>query len=333
MNILGIETSCDETAAAVVRGGREIMSSVVASQVERHAVFGGVVPEIASRMHCEAISGVVRKALSDAGLTLDDVDGVAVTAYPGLIGALLVGVNFAKSLGFSAGKPVVPVHHLRGHIASNYLTHPALEPPFLCLVVSGGHTHIVEVTDYTKMHLVGRTRDDAAGECFDKTARTLGLPYPGGLNMDRLADEGDPDAYKFPSPKVEGAPYDFSFSGLKSAVINTIHNKKQRGEEIVPADMAASIRRTVSDILCGRFLLAARDLGYARLAAAGGVAANSLLRRDLADRCAGAGFELYLPDMSLCGDNAAMIASQGYYELLAGNTAGSDLNASASMAI
>jgi len=309
------------------------MSSVVASQVERHAVFGGVVPEIASRMHCEAISGVVRKALSDAGLTLDDVDGVAVTAYPGLIGALLVGVNFAKSLGFSAGKPVVPVHHLRGHIASNYLTHPALEPPFLCLVVSGGHTHIVEVTDYTKMHLVGRTRDDAAGECFDKTARTLGLPYPGGLNMDRLADEGDPDAYKFPSPKVEGAPYDFSFSGLKSAVINTIHNKKQRGEEIVPADMAASIRRTVSDILCGRFLLAARDLGYARLAAAGGVAANSLLRRDLADRCAGAGFELYLPDMSLCGDNAAMIASQGYYELLAGNTAGSDLNASASMAI
>ena len=333
MNILGIETSCDETAAAVVKDGREIISSVVASQAERHAVFGGVVPEIASRMHCEAISGIVKKALTDSNLSVDDIDAIAVTAHPGLIGALLVGVNFAKSLSFSAGKPLVPVHHLRGHIASNYLTHPELEPPFLCLVVSGGHTHIVEVQDYTHMKLIGRTRDDAAGECFDKTARTLGLPYPGGLHMDRLADEGNPESYHFPSPKIEGAPYDFSFSGLKSAVVNLIHNKKQREEEIIPADMAASIRKTVSNILCDRFLLAAGNSGYKKLAIAGGVAANSRLRRDLLARCEGLGFELFLPEISLCGDNAAMIASQGYYEFLEGNTAGLDLNAAASMRI
>ena len=333
MLILGIETSCDETAAAVVEDGRRVLSSVIASQVDRHAVFGGLVPEIASRMHCESISGIVRAALDGAGLAVHDMSAVAVTFAPGLIGALLVGVNFAKALGYSAKLPLVPVHHLRGHIASNYLTHQALEPPFLCLVVSGGHTHIVLVEGYTSMRTIGRTRDDAAGETFDKIARTLGIPYPGGVNMDILADEGDPLSYTFPTPRIAGAPYDFSFSGLKSAVINTIHNAQQRGEHIKTADMAAAVRRSVSAILCDKFLLAARELGVRRLAIAGGVAANSELRRMLGERCAGLGYELFLPDKALCGDNAAMIASQGFYELMESNTAGTDLNAYATREI
>ena len=254
MTIFAIESSCDDTAAAVVQDGRKVLSSVVASQVFRHVEFGGVVPEIAGRMHCEAISGVVKEALSQAQMKIQDVDAIAVTAYPGLIGSLLVGVNFAKGLAMTAGKPLIPVHHLRGHIAANYISHPDLEPPFLCLVVSGGHSHIVEVRDFTDMRIIGRTRDDAAGEAFDKTARTMGLPYPGGVHMDKLAEGGNPNAFTFPVPKVSGSPYDFSFSGLKTAVINTIHHMQQKGQEVPREDMAASVRQSVVSILTDRFL-------------------------------------------------------------------------------
>ena len=333
MTILAIESSCDDTAAAVVRDGREVLSSVVASQVFRHVEFGGVVPEIAGRMHCEAISRVVKEALTQAGTDLPAIDAVAVTAWPGLIGSLLVGVNFAKGLAFSTGKPLIPVHHLRGHIAANYITHPDLTPPFLCLVVSGGHSHIVEVRGFTDMRIIGRTRDDAAGEAFDKTARSIGLPYPGGVHMDRLAEEGNPDAFTFPVPKVTGSPYDFSFSGLKTAVLNNIHNMEQRGETVPRADMAASVRRAVVDILTDRFLLAARDTGYTRLALAGGVSANSLLRRRMTERCEAEGYSLYYPALSLCGDNAAMIGAQGYFEYQAGRTADWSLNARAERSI
>lgn len=333
MLILGIESSCDETAAAVVEDGRKIVSSVVATQIEKHKVFGGVVPEIASRMHAECISQVVRQALDEAGVSLDDITAIAVTAAPGLIGSLLVGVSFAKGLAWSAGKPLVPVHHLRGHIAANYIAHPELEPPFLCLVVSGGHSHIVEVSDYTHMRVIGRTRDDAAGEAFDKTARSLGLPYPGGVHLDKIADNGNGDAFTFPKPKIDGSPLDFSFSGLKTAVINTIHNMKQKGEEPPVEDMAASVRRCVTDILTERFMLAAKQTGYMRLALAGGVSANSELRRRMDELCAKRGYELYYPPLSLCGDNAAMIAAQGYYEYQAGKRADLALNACAAMPI
>jgi len=333
MLILGIESSCDETAAAVVEDGRRVVSSVVATQIEKHKIFGGVVPEIASRMHTECISQVVRQALDEAGACLSDLSAVAVTAAPGLIGSLLVGVSFAKGLAWSAGLPLVPVHHLRGHIASNYIAHPQLEPPFLCLVVSGGHSHIVEVRDYTDMHIIGRTRDDAAGEAFDKTARSLGLPYPGGVHLDRIAEEGNPKAYSFPKPRIDGAPFDFSFSGLKTAVINTIHNMQQKGQQPPVADMAASVRSCVADILTDRFMLAAKETGYRRLALAGGVSANSELRRRMDALCEKNGFELYYPPLSLCGDNAAMIGAQGWYEFQKGNVAGLDLNASASMEI
>ncbi|NLB37301.1 MAG: tRNA (adenosine(37)-N6)-threonylcarbamoyltransferase complex transferase subunit TsaD [Clostridiales bacterium] len=333
MKLLAIESSCDDTAAAVVEDGREILSSIVASQVERHAVFGGVVPEIASRMHIEAISGVVTTALEKAGYSLFDIDGVAVTHTPGLIGALLVGVNYAKGLALGANLPLIPVHHLRSHIAANYLTHRELAPPFLSLVVSGGHSHIIEVRDYTRFKVIGRTRDDAAGETLDKVARTLGLPYPGGLNLDREARGGDKSAYKFPHPKVSTGAYDFSFSGLKTAAVNAIHNASQKNEGINIADFGASFIASVVDFLSGNTESAANDLGYKKIVLAGGVSANSVLRERMKKICKRNGWELYMPELSLCGDNAAMVGSQGYFEFLRGNTADMSLNARASMEI
>jgi len=333
MKILAIESSCDETAAAVIEDGRHILSSIVATQVEEHRLYGGVVPEIASRRHAEAISGVCREALSEAKVTLDDIDAVAVTAYPGLIGALLVGVNFAKGLSFSSGKPLVAVHHLRGHIASNYLAHPDLKPPFLCLVVSGGHTHLVRCDDYTDFTIIGRTRDDAAGECFDKAARAMGMPYPGGIALDKRAEDGDPHSFKLPHPKVEGSPYDFSFSGLKTAVLNQLHNAKQRDLEVNHADLCASLRFTVADILVEKTIAAAKECGMTTIVMAGGVSANSELRRQLQAACDKEGFSLYMPPLSLCGDNAAMIGAQGYYEFVAGNRADLSLNAAATASI
>ena len=327
MKILAIESSCDETAASVVEDGRKVLSNVVASQVEEHKIYGGVVPEIASRRHAEAISGVVDKALSDASLTLDDIDAVAVTYAPGLIGALLVGVNYAKGLAYSKKLPLIPVHHLRSHIAANYITHQELKPPFFCLVVSGGNTAMVEVKDYTDFKIIGRTRDDAAGEALDKAARSMGIPYPGGLNMDRLAKDGDSTAFKFPVPKVEGCPYDFSFSGLKTSVINIIHNAEQKGVEINKADLGASFQKAVSDCLCRNVLKAMEDTGHKTLVVAGGVSANSVLRKALTELCEKKKYKLYLPELSLCGDNAVMVGSQGYYEYLSGNIAGLELNA------
>lgn len=333
MKILGIESSCDETAAAVVEDGRKVLSSVVATQVMEHRQYGGVVPEIASRRHAENIVPVVRKSLSDCNLTLDDIDAIAVTYAPGLIGALLVGVNFAKGLSLASGKPLVPTHHLRSHIASNYISNQELKPPFLCLVVSGGHSHIVMVEDYTKMKILGRTRDDAAGEAFDKAARTMGMPYPGGIELDKVAENGNPLAFKLPRPVVHDAPYDFSFSGLKTAVINLIHNVSQKGEELNKADICASFRYAVVDCLTTNFLKAAEDYKVNKLVIAGGVSANSLLRSTLQNECKQRGYEFYMPDKSLCGDNAAMVGSQGYYEFLSGNTADSSLNAFATMSI
>ena len=333
MNILAIESSCDETAAAVVRDGREILSNIIASQVEEHRIYGGVVPEIASRRHAEAISGVVAEALREANMTLSGVDAIAVTHAPGLIGALLVGVNYAKGLSLASGKPLVPVHHLRSHIAANYLAHPELKPPFLCLVVSGGNTHIVEVTDYTRFRMIGRTRDDAAGECFDKVARALGMPYPGGVALDANAKEGNPSAYKFPHPQVNGNEFDFSFSGLKTAVLNSLHHARQIGEEINVPDLCASFQRTVVDILCEKTMLAVDKIGAKKLVMAGGVSANSALRVRMQELCEQRGIPLFVPPLSLCGDNAAMVGSQGYYEYRAGKTAGMDLNAAATLPI
>ena len=333
MKILAIESSCDETAAAVVEDGRTVLSSVIASQVEEHRLYGGVVPEIASRRHAEAIVPVVSQALEQANVTLDEIDALAVTYAPGLIGALLVGVNFAKGLALSAGLPLVPVHHLRSHIASNYISNQELKPPFLCLVVSGGHSHIVMAEDYTKMRIIGRTRDDAAGEAFDKAARTMGMPYPGGIALDKVAEEGDPHAFTLPRPVVHDAPYDFSFSGLKTAVLNLLHNAAQKGEELNKADVCASFRYAVVNCLTTNFIKAAEDLGVKKLVIAGGVSANSLLRRTLADECQKRGWQFYMPEKSLCGDNAAMVGSQGYYEFLSGRRAGTDLNAYATMSI
>lgn len=332
MKILAIESSCDETAAAVVEDGRRVLSNIVASQVEEHKLYGGVVPEIASRRHAEAIVGVVDEAIKSADCTLDDIDAVAVTYAPGLIGALLVGVNFAKGFALATGKPLIPVHHLRSHIASNYISNLELKPPFLCLVVSGGHSHIVEVRDYTDMKVIGRTRDDAAGEAFDKAARAMGIPYPGGVELDKIAETGDENAFPMPRPRVDGSPYDFSFSGLKTAVINLIHNKQQKGEEVSVPDVCASYRRAVVNCLSDNFLLAAEDLGYTKLVIAGGVSANSLLRRELADRCKDK-YELYMPEKYLCGDNGAMVGAQAYYEYLAGHIAKTDLNAVATLPI
>lgn len=333
MRILALESSCDETAAAVVEDGRRVLSNVVASQVEEHRLYGGVVPEIASRRHCEAVAGVTREALSQAGMALSGVDAVAVTCAPGLIGALLVGVSFAKGLALAAKKPLIPVHHLRGHIAANYITTPDLKPPFLCLVVSGGHSHIIEVKDYTELHVIGRTRDDAAGEAFDKAARAMGMPYPGGVQMDRVAEEGNDHAFVLPRPSVDGAPYDFSFSGLKTAVINLLHNASQKGQTVNIPDLAASYRRAVVECLVKNFVHAAKDTGAKTLVIAGGVSANSLLRRSLEAECAKNGWRFCRPDLALCGDNAAMIGAQAYYEALAGHTAGMSLNACASMEI
>ena len=333
MKILGFESSCDETAVAVVEDGRTVLSDAIASQVEIHALYGGVVPEIASRKHVEAIAALAEQALTDAGVSKSGIDAVAVTCGPGLIGALLVGVNFAKSTAYALGKPLIPVHHLRGHIAANYIAFPELEPPFLALCVSGGNSMLVDVAGYTDMTVLGATRDDAAGECFDKTARVLGLGYPGGGPMDRLARGGDDKAFSFPRAQVADHPLDMSFSGLKTAVLNTIHNAAQKGEELNLPDLAASFAAAVSDSLVPRVMEADRMTGYGKIAVAGGVAANSRIRADLERACAQAGAKLWLPPLALCGDNAAMIGSQGYYEYLAGHTAGWELNARASLDI
>ena len=327
MKILAVESSCDETAVAVVEDGRRVLADVIASQADMHATYGGVVPEIASRKHVEAISGLAEEALARAGITRADVDAVAVTYAPGLIGAVLVGVNFAKSAAYALQKPLVPVHHVRGHIAANYITHPDLEPPFVCLCVSGGNTMIVDVRDYTDMSILGATRDDAAGECFDKVARVLGIGYPGGAPMDKLAQGGDDKRYDLPRAHVHDAPLDMSFSGLKTAVLNLAHNASQKGEELDLPGLAASFGAAVSDTLVPRTMEAARRMGYGKVAVAGGVAANSRLRADLEWACGQSGNKLFLPALSLCGDNAAMIGCQGYYEFLAGKRGGLDLNA------
>ena len=329
MKILAIESSCDETAAAVVEDGREVLSSVVSTQIEKHKVFGGVVPEIASRLHTENISWVVEKALADANCTLDDVDAIGVTYAPGLIGALLVGVNYAKGLALASGKPLVPVHHLRSHIAANYITHKNLKPPFMCLVVSGGNTLLCKVNDYTDFEVVGRTRDDAAGEAMDKAARTLGLPYPGGVNLDKIAKNGDNTKYKFPKPRVDGSPLDFSFSGLKTNVINLVHNATQKGEELNPADVGASFINAVVNCLADNTIKAMEMHNEKTLVLAGGVSANSVLRSRMETLAKEKNWDLYLPDLTLCGDNGAMVGAQGYFEYLSGTTANMDLNGKA----
>lgn len=331
MLILSVESSCDETAVAITRDGREVLTDEILSQVDIHALYGGVVPEIASRKHIEAVAGLARLALEKTGLRFGDLDAVAATFAPGLIGAVLVGLNYAKALAFSLDRPLIPVHHIRGHIAANYIAFPQLEPPFLALVISGGHSLIVDVQDYTKMQIIGSTRDDAAGECFDKTARVLGLGYPGGAQVDKLSQGGDDQKYPLPRGHVEGAPFDMSFSGLKTAVINTVHNAQQKGEVLDKPALAASFSVAVSDVLVPRTIQAAKRCGRKKLAVAGGVAANSRIRSDFKEAARAAGLELFFPPLSLCGDNAAMIGCQGYYEYLAGNTAGWDLNAYANM--
>lgn len=333
MKILAFESTCDETAVAVVEDGRKILTDQICSQADLHAVYGGVVPEIASRCHIEAISLLTEKAIQEAGITKKDIDAVAVSFAPGLIGAVLVGVNFAKACAMALNVPLIPVHHIRGHMAANYLAYPELEPPFLCLAISGGNTLLAEVKDYTDMRIIGCTRDDAAGECFDKTARVLGLPYPGGKPMDDLAKGGDDKKYVFPQSHVGDNPYDMSFSGLKTAVINLVHNAEQKGEEIDRSALAASFTRAVSDSLVPRAMKAIEELGYDKLVIAGGVAANSVIRRDFTEAAEERGIQLFIPPLRLCGDNGAMIGAQGYYEYLAGHTAGTDLNAYASMDI
>ena len=331
MLILSVESTCDETAVALVEDGRRVLTDQIFSQADLHAVYGGVVPEIASRSHVEVIWQLAEKAVSEAGVGKKDIDAVAVSYAPGLIGAVLVGVNFAKSAAHALQVPLIPVHHIRGHIAANYLAFPELEPPFLCLAISGGNTMLVDVRSYTDMHILGQTRDDAAGECFDKSARVLGLPYPGGAPIDRLAQKGDDHRYALPRPFVGENPYDMSFSGLKTAIINIAHHAGQTGEELDAAGLAASLCRAVSEALVPRTMAAAAGLGYGKIAVAGGVAANSRIRADFMAACEKTGVKLFIPPLRLCGDNAAMIGSQGYYEYLAGNTASSDLNAYANM--
>lgn len=331
MKILAVESSCDETAVAVVEDGRRVLTDCIASQVSLHRLYGGVVPEIASRKHMEAIYALADEALSSAGVTRNDIDAVAVTFAPGLIGAVLVGVNFAKAAALAIGKPLVPVHHIRGHIAANYIAYPDLEPPFLCLVVSGGHTLLVDVEDYTKFRILGTTRDDAAGECFDKVARLLGMPYPGGAALDKMAASGDPGKYTLPHTHLSGNPLDMSFSGLKTAAINLIHNAEQKGETIDVPSLCASFSQAVSDILVPRTLRALQETGRKTLAIAGGVAANSKIRGDFLRETERLGVRLCLPPLKLCGDNGAMIGAQGYFEYLAGVRAGQDLNAYATM--
>ena len=327
MLLLSIESSCDETAVALVRDGRQVLTDAISSQVELHKIYGGVVPEIASRKHMEAIYALADEALCRAAVCRGDIDGIAVTYAPGLIGAVLVGVNFAKAAALRLGVPLIPVHHIRGHIAANYLADPALEPPFLCLVVSGGHTMILAVEDYTKMRILGQTRDDAAGECFDKVARVLGMPYPGGAALDRMARAGQAGRYPLPRAKLSGNPLDLSFSGLKTAALNLIHHAEQVGEPLDVPGLCADFSAAVSDTLVPRTMQALRQTGMKKLAIAGGVAANSRIRADFAAAAANVGAELFVPPLSLCGDNAAMIGAQGYYEYLAGNIADQTLNA------
>ena len=333
MKILGFESSCDETAVAVVEDGRRVLSDAVASQVEIHALYGGVVPEIASRKHVEAVAALTEKALADAGCERSDIDAVAATYAPGLIGAVLVGLSFAKSAALGLGVPLISVHHIRGHIAANYLAFPELEPPFLALAISGGNTLLIDVAGYTDMKILGGTRDDAAGECFDKAARVLGLSYPGGKPIDELAQTSAGGVYKLPQAHVDGAPLDMSFSGLKTAVVNLAHHARQVGEPLDRGALARDFSQAVSDALVPRTMEAARLAGRKTIVAAGGVAANSIIRADLERACREEGCKLYLPPLRLCGDNGAMIAAQGYYEYLAGHTAGMELNAYATLDI
>ena len=333
MNILAVESSCDETAVAIVRDGRHVLTDCIASQVELHRIYGGVVPEIASRKHMEAIYALADQALVEAGLTRKDIDAVAVTYAPGLIGAVLVGVNFAKAAALALNKPLIPVHHIRGHIAANYLAYPELEPPFLCLVVSGGHTMIIHVTDYTDMKILGTTLDDAAGESFDKVGRVLGMPYPGGAALDKAAQQGDDSKYELPRSRPGSNPYDMSFSGLKTATLNLIHHAQQVGEELDIPSLCASFTAAVSDTLVPRVVQALEETGCKKVAVAGGVAANSRIRKDILDATEQLGVQVYMPPLKLCGDNAAMIGSQAYYEFLAGNVADMSLNAYATKSI
>ena len=327
VTILAIESSCDETAAAVVRNGREVLSNVISSQIALHTLYGGVVPEIASRKHIEKINQVITAALAEADMTLDDMDAIGVTYGPGLVGALLVGVAEAKAIAFAKDLPLVGVHHIKGHVSANFIEHPDLEPPFLCLIVSGGHTHLVVVKDYGDFEILGRTRDDAAGEAFDKVARAIGLGYPGGPKVDKLAKEGNPHAISFPHAKIEGNPYDFSFSGLKSAVLNYWNHAQMMGEQVNRADLAASFQQTVVDSLVSRAILAAKEYGYDRIANAGGVASNSALRAGMKEACEKEGIRFYYPSPILCTDNAAMIGCAAYYEYQKGVRHGWDLNA------
>ena len=331
MIIMSVESTCDETAVALVRDGREVLTDQIFSSADLHAVYGGVVPELASRSHVEVIYQLAERALAVTGLTRKDIDAVAVSYAPGLIGAVLVGVNFAKSIASALGVPLIPVHHIRGHMAANYLAYPQLEPPFICLAISGGNSLIVDVKTYTDMEIVGASRDDAAGECFDKIARVLGLGYPGGKPVDDLSCGGDDSKYHLPIAKVEGHPYDMSFSGLKTAVINIVHHAEQIGEELDKASLCASFAKAVSDSLVPRAVAAVQERGYTQLVAAGGVAANSRIRADLEKAAEAVGVELFIPPLKLCGDNGAMVGAQAYYEYLAGHLAGSDLNAYASM--
>ncbi len=331
MLILSIESSCDETSVAVTENGRRILSNEISSQTELHAAYGGVVPELASRSHIQAVTPLADRALESAGISKSDIDAVAVTCAPGLIGALLVGVSFAKAAAFALGVPLIPVHHIRGHVAASYLAYPQLEPPFVSLVASGGSTLILDVRGYTDYRVIGSTRDDAAGECFDKAARVLGLGYPGGAALDALARDGDPFKYKLPRSKVEGNAFDMSFSGLKTAVVNLAHSAAQRGDKLDLPSLAASLCAAVSDALVFRAMEAAVRSGYGKLAVAGGVAANSMIRSNLKSETERAGIAFYPAPLELCGDNAAMIGSQGYYEYLAGNTADAALNACATL--
>lgn len=333
MKILAIESSCDETACSVVEDGVKVLSNIIASQIEEHKQYGGVVPEIASRRHSENILWVVNDALKEADCVLDEIDAIAVTYAPGLIGALLVGVSFAKGLAMATGKPLVPVHHIAGHMAANYITHQELKPPYLCLIVSGGHSHIVEVEDYTKYKVIGRTRDDAAGECFDKVARVLGFPYPGGKYIDEAAKTGNENAFKLPHPRVAGSEYDFSFSGLKTAVINLVHNTTQKGEEVNANDMAASFQKTVCEILVDKLMKAAEDTGYKTISLAGGVSANTGVRQAIENACNERGYRFYMPQLKYCGDNAAMIGCQAYYDYISGKRADESLNGVATLSL
>ncbi|MDR1467098.1 MAG: tRNA (adenosine(37)-N6)-threonylcarbamoyltransferase complex transferase subunit TsaD [Oscillospiraceae bacterium] len=333
MRILAIETSCDETAASVVENGRRVLSCVVASQIKQHSEYGGVVPEISSRMHVENIVSVVKKAIDCCEMTFDSLDAISVTYGPGLIGSLLVGLGFAKGLSFATGLPLIPVHHLRSHVAANYIAYPELTPPFICLVVSGGHSSIIQVLDYTSFNVIGKTCDDAVGETFDKVARVLGLPYPGGVNLDKISKTGDKLKFTFPKPKTSTSEHDFSFSGLKTSAINKINTEKQKGNKISVPDFAASFCYSTTDYISEKFLKAAKKFGYSKLVIAGGVSANSHLREKLKMECKKKSYKLYTPPIDLCTDNAAMVGSQAYYEFLRKNIANFDLNAHANIDI